>query len=453
MQGHAARHRGEQLDRLVSGRRRRSSSSRWPRFVNLRDPLAVLLRDRAGHRPRRGVDHSCTARPRARSRAPAAKSAHRPTVSVIIPAYNEERVIEDSLRRVLASDLSGDLQVIVADDGSKDRDQRAGALSTYAIEPRVLRLADHGERRQGQCAQPRAGSRQRARSSSHSTRTPSSCEDTISKLVRWFEDPADRRGRRQRAGRQQASTWSPAGKRSNTSPRRTSSAGRSTALRRNHRRSPARSARGGARRSMRSGGYPEDTLAEDQDLTIAIQRLGLAGRLRCRGDRADRSAGDLSPRWASSATAGRSARCSACGSTASVLSTGNGRAGSHGSACRRPGCSRSSSPRFSPMIDLALIVSIVGTVLRVQQHGWDADPKRRTAPRPLLGRLRQRSTSSPVWIAYRLEPDPPAHFPGALHDAGPTLRLSPADVRRRPALDPLGAAGAGGRLGQTRAQR
>ena len=32
--------------------------------------------------------------------------------------------------------------------------------------------------------------------------------------------------------------------------------------------------RGGARRSTSVGGYPDDTLAEDQDLTIAIQRRG-----------------------------------------------------------------------------------------------------------------------------------------------------------------------------------
>ena len=40
-----------------------------------------------------------------------------PRVTVIIPAYNEERVIESSIHRILDSDYP-DIAVIVADDGS-----------------------------------------------------------------------------------------------------------------------------------------------------------------------------------------------------------------------------------------------------------------------------------------------------------------------------------------------
>ena len=43
----------------------------------------------------------------------------RPRVTVIVPAYNEEKVIERTVRSVLASDYP-DLKVIVVDDGSKD---------------------------------------------------------------------------------------------------------------------------------------------------------------------------------------------------------------------------------------------------------------------------------------------------------------------------------------------
>jgi cellulose synthase/poly-beta-1,6-N-acetylglucosamine synthase-like glycosyltransferase/peptidoglycan/xylan/chitin deacetylase (PgdA/CDA1 family) len=49
-----------------------------------------------------------------------AASSYRPKVAVLIPAYNEEKVIERTVRAVLASDYP-DLRVIVIDDGSRDR--------------------------------------------------------------------------------------------------------------------------------------------------------------------------------------------------------------------------------------------------------------------------------------------------------------------------------------------
>src|SRR3546814_3473899 len=61
-----------------------------------------------------------------------------PTVSVIIPAYNEARVIESSVRRVLASQYPG-LQLIVADDGSRDATS-AIVAQAFADDPRVTLL-------------------------------------------------------------------------------------------------------------------------------------------------------------------------------------------------------------------------------------------------------------------------------------------------------------------------
>lgn len=43
------------------------------------------------------------------------------SLSIIIPCYNEERTIAETVRRVLAADLSVRKQVVVVDDGSKDR--------------------------------------------------------------------------------------------------------------------------------------------------------------------------------------------------------------------------------------------------------------------------------------------------------------------------------------------
>ncbi len=53
-------------------------------------------------------------------RMPASEGNFAPPVSVLIAAYNEEKVIAATLRAVLASDHSGEIEVLVVDDGSRD---------------------------------------------------------------------------------------------------------------------------------------------------------------------------------------------------------------------------------------------------------------------------------------------------------------------------------------------
>ncbi len=57
---------------------------------------------------------------RRRLPTPAQAAAFRPNVAVLVPAYNEEMVIERTVRAVLASDYPN-FRVIVIDDGSRDR--------------------------------------------------------------------------------------------------------------------------------------------------------------------------------------------------------------------------------------------------------------------------------------------------------------------------------------------
>lgn len=66
---------------------------------------------------------------------------YQPSVSVIIPAFNEEKVIEHTVRSVLASDYPR-LHIIVADDGSKDAtsDVVREKFSKEIAEGRVLLL-------------------------------------------------------------------------------------------------------------------------------------------------------------------------------------------------------------------------------------------------------------------------------------------------------------------------
>jgi cellulose synthase/poly-beta-1,6-N-acetylglucosamine synthase-like glycosyltransferase/peptidoglycan/xylan/chitin deacetylase (PgdA/CDA1 family)/spore germination protein YaaH len=66
---------------------------------------------------------------------------YQPTVAVLIPAYNEEKVIERTVRSVLASDYKN-VRVIVIDDGSKDATYEVvrKAFAKEIAEDRVIAL-------------------------------------------------------------------------------------------------------------------------------------------------------------------------------------------------------------------------------------------------------------------------------------------------------------------------
>jgi peptidoglycan-N-acetylglucosamine deacetylase len=54
------------------------------------------------------------------ARRSAAGNAYAPSVSVIVPAYNEAKVIERTIRSLLAQRYRGLLEIVVVDDGSPD---------------------------------------------------------------------------------------------------------------------------------------------------------------------------------------------------------------------------------------------------------------------------------------------------------------------------------------------
>ncbi|MFA7319532.1 MAG: glycosyltransferase [Parcubacteria group bacterium] len=63
------------------------------------------------------------------------EKSYRPTVGVIIPAYNEEKVVARTVQAILASDYP-DLDVVVVDDGSSDRTYQV-LIENFSQDPRV----------------------------------------------------------------------------------------------------------------------------------------------------------------------------------------------------------------------------------------------------------------------------------------------------------------------------
>ncbi len=315
-------------------------------------------------------------------------------VSVLIPAFNEARVIVASVQRVLQSCDVG-LEVIVIDDGSKD-ETSAIVCRAFGSDPRVQLLTlENGGKARALNEGLKLAKGEIIIALDADTQFEA---ETIAKLARWFIDPkigavagnAKVGNRHNLVTRWQAVEYVTA---QNLERRALSQFDAIMVV-------PG--AVGAWRRSALAsvGDYPTDTLAEDQDLTIAIQRKGW--RIGYDVDavawtEAPESFSALSKqrfRWAFGTL-----QC--LWKHRSILRT------------RKPeGLAYIGIPQawlfqigfalISPLIDLALVVSIVSTWLRVQQHGWaqtQSDVLRMaiywivfTAIDVLCG-----------WVAYRLE--------------------------------------------------
>ncbi|MES2124778.1 MAG: glycosyltransferase [Gemmatimonadota bacterium] len=62
--------------------------------------------------------------------------AFHPSVSIIVPAYNEERVIAQTVASLLEQDYAGDLEIVVVDDGSPDGTANR-VRAAFGRDPRV----------------------------------------------------------------------------------------------------------------------------------------------------------------------------------------------------------------------------------------------------------------------------------------------------------------------------
>ncbi len=329
---------------------------------------------------------------------------HHPGVSVIIPAYNEERVIADSVARVLASDYPG-LQVIVADDGSKDATS-AVVRERFADDPRVtlLTLVNGGKAAALNRALLQAEGEVIIALDADTQFEPA----TIARLARWFADPAlgavagDARvgNRVNLVTRWQAVEYITA---QNLERRALAGFDAMTVV-------PG--AVGAWRRAALDavGGYPEDTLAEDQDLTIAIQRAGWRVTYDpnavawTEAPESFKALAKQRYRWAFGTL-----QC--LWKHRRVLRTG-----------KPAGLARIGLPQawlfqiffaaISPLIDLALLLSIVGTAVRVTQHGW-AQTSGDVGQMGLYWLCFTAVDVACGWVAYRLDGNKaryPAHL-------------------------------------------
>jgi peptidoglycan/xylan/chitin deacetylase (PgdA/CDA1 family)/spore germination protein YaaH/GT2 family glycosyltransferase len=201
-------------------------------------------------------------------RPPALDPTTGPVVSVLIPCFNEEKVIVSSIARILESGWKN-LEVIVLDDGSVDATADE-VERAYAGEERVklLRFPNGGKAAALNKGLAIASGEVVVALDADTLFPP----DTIGRLVRWFTDPtigavagnALVGNRLNLITRWQALEYVTA---QNLERRALAALGAVTVV-------PG--AVGAWRRKALEelGGFPGETLAEDQDLTIAVQRAG-----------------------------------------------------------------------------------------------------------------------------------------------------------------------------------
>jgi cellulose synthase/poly-beta-1,6-N-acetylglucosamine synthase-like glycosyltransferase len=190
-------------------------------------------------------------------------------VSVLIPAYNEERVIERSVSQVLASE-NVRLEVIVIDDGSKDGTSQV-VEKAFAGDARVrlLKLENGGKARALNQGLAIANTDIVIALDADTQFEPG----TIARLARWFADNeklaavagnAKVGNRINIVTKWQALEYITA---QNLERRALARLGAMTVV-------PGAVGAWRKQAILEVGGYPPETLAEDQDLTIAVQRAG-----------------------------------------------------------------------------------------------------------------------------------------------------------------------------------
>lgn len=192
-----------------------------------------------------------------------------PSVAVLVPAYNEEKVIRQTIESLLVSDHSDKFEIIVIDDGSTDSTWKV--LQThYANHPtiRLFSIINGGKSNALNFGLTQTQSDVVVIMDADTIFT----RDTITKLSRHFQDPmiAAVAGNAKVGNRQNLLTYCQALEyiTSQNLDRRAFTVLNCVTV--------VPGAVGAWRRVLveQAGGLPHDTLAEDADLTIQLRRMG-----------------------------------------------------------------------------------------------------------------------------------------------------------------------------------
>ena len=116
------------------------------------------------------------------------KNYNPPKVSLILPAYNEEKIIGTSIEKALDQDYEGELEIIIIDDGSTD--MTFEIARAYAIEfPEIIKVHKH-QKNSGKPAGLNTGFHIATGEISVFSDSDSYLnKDLVSKMVPHFEDP------------------------------------------------------------------------------------------------------------------------------------------------------------------------------------------------------------------------------------------------------------------------
>lgn len=124
---------------------------------------------------------------RGKKRKAGRKIPHSPKVSLILPAYNEEKFILKSIKQGLSQDYHGEMEIIIIDDGSTDRTfEIAKELATCHQNVKIYRH----EKNMGKPAALNTGFQKATGEISIFSDTDSHLDsDLVSRIVPHFDDP------------------------------------------------------------------------------------------------------------------------------------------------------------------------------------------------------------------------------------------------------------------------
>lgn len=283
-------------------------------------------------------------------------------VSVLIPAFNEAKVIASSIHRVLAS-VDVRIEIIVIDDGSTDGTSDV-VTAAFAGDPRVrlLKLANSGKARALNQGMLLVNSDIIIALDADTQFEP----ETVSRLARWFADP----GIGAVAGNAKVGNKVNLVTRWQSVEYVTAQNLERRALAQFDAITVVPGAVGAWRRQALDavGGYPVDTLAEDQDLTIAIQRSGwrigydIDAVAWTEAPESLRALAKQRFRWAFGTLQ--------CLWKHRAIMVDRKPAGLALVGIPQAWIFQIGFAMISPIIDLALLLSAINTIVKIQQHGW-----------------------------------------------------------------------------------